>query len=60
MNKYLYKSKRNKEISGVCGGIAECFGFNATTLRILFVIFIGVTFWLYIVLLFLMPSDNMS
>lgn len=39
----LSLSQTNKIIGGVCGGIAEHFGWDATILRILFVIaaFIG-------------------
>ncbi len=39
----LHLSQANKIIGGVCGGIAEHFGWDATILRILFVIasFIG-------------------
>ena len=56
MDTKLYKSNKNVIINGVCGGIAEYFGFDPTLLRILCVIFLGVTFWIYIALLFLMPS----
>lgn len=33
MSRILYKSNSDKIISGVCGGIAEYFGFNPITLR---------------------------
>lgn len=58
MSNILYKSNSNIAISGVCGGVSEYFGFNATKLRILFLAFFPVTFWLYIALLILMPSNN--
>lgn len=38
MNKRLALSKTDRIIAGVCGGLAEYFGFNATLVRILFVI----------------------
>lgn len=39
MNKKLYKSNSNKIIEGVCGGIAEYFGIDATVVRLAWVIF---------------------
>ncbi|ATD54323.1 PspC domain-containing protein [Clostridium chauvoei] len=59
MSNILYKSNSNKVILGVCGGISEYFGFNATRLRIIFIIFFPITFWLYIALTVLMPIDNL-
>lgn len=59
MANILYKSNSDKVISGVCGGISEYFGFNVTALRILFFLFSPVTFWLYIALVILMPSNNL-
>lgn len=52
----LYKSNNNLVIAGVCGGIAEYFGFDTTSLRIIWFLSAGVTFWLYIALWILMPS----
>jgi phage shock protein C len=34
----LYRSRRNRIVGGVCGGIAERFGWNPTVVRILFVV----------------------
>lgn len=59
MSNILYKSNSNKVIAGVCGGISEYFGFNSTTLRILFFLFSPITFWLYISLIVLMPTNNL-
>lgn len=44
MEKIVYKSNKNKVILGVCGGISEYFEFNAGVIRILFLIFLPVTF----------------
>jgi phage shock protein C len=56
----LARSKRNKVIAGVCGGIAESLDWSPTTVRILYVIvsilsvaFPGILF--YVVLWVLMP-----
>ena len=37
--KKLYLSNTNKKIGGVCGGIAEYFGIDATLVRVLWVVF---------------------
>lgn len=37
--KKLFKSIRDKKLFGVCGGIADYFGIDATLIRILFVVF---------------------
>jgi phage shock protein C len=35
----LYKSKKNKTIAGVCGGIAEYFDIDPVVVRLIFIIF---------------------
>ncbi|CEQ18074.1 PspC domain-containing protein [Paraclostridium sordellii] len=58
MERKMYLSESDSVLGGVCGGISEFFGFNPTTLRIVFVIFVilgGGSVALYIALLFLMP-----
>lgn len=39
MSKKLYRSKKDQIIGGVCGGIAEYFGIDATLVRLAFVLF---------------------
>lgn len=34
----LYRSERHKVIAGVCGGIAEWLGWNATGVRTLYIV----------------------
>jgi phage shock protein C len=34
----LYRSRTNRQLAGVCGGLAEHFGMDATLLRVLFVV----------------------
>jgi phage shock protein C len=34
----LYRSRRNKMIAGVCGGLAEWLGWNPTLTRVLYVV----------------------
>ncbi|CEJ72942.1 phage shock protein C [[Clostridium] sordellii] len=58
MERKMYLSESDSVLGGVCGGISEFFGFNSTTLRIVFVIFVilgGGSVAFYIALLFLMP-----
>jgi phage shock protein C len=57
----LTKSKKNKMISGVCGGIAEHFGWDPTVVRIGYVILSICTaafpdILMYILLYFIMPD----
>ena len=39
MEKKLYKSKQNKMLDGVCGGIAEYFGIDPTVVRLIWALF---------------------
>jgi phage shock protein C len=34
----LYRSKTNRHLAGVCGGLAEYFNLDATLIRVLFVL----------------------
>jgi phage shock protein C len=38
MDKRLYRSRDDKKIAGVCGGLAEYFGIDATIVRLIFVV----------------------
>lgn len=57
----LTKSK-NKNIFGVCGGLAEYFGLDPTLVRILFVLgaifSMSVVFWIYIILAVILPPNQ--
>jgi len=55
----LFKSQNNRVIAGVCGGIAESFGWNATVVR-LFFFFSGVGLWAYIILAIVIPDSPSS
>lgn len=56
MTNTIYKSNRNKVFTGVCGGLSEYYNIHPTKLRIIFILFSAVTFWIYIALILLMPS----
>ena len=34
----LYRSKTNRQVAGVCGGLAEYFNLDVTLIRVLFVL----------------------
>ena len=34
----LYRSRTNRQVAGVCGGLAQYFNLDATLIRILFVV----------------------
>jgi phage shock protein C len=56
----LYKSRRERMIDGVCGGIAEYFEVDATIVRILWVLVTllgGSGFILYIIAMIIMPVN---
>ena len=58
MEKKLTRSA-NKMIAGVCGGLAEYLGMDATIVRVIYallVLFGGVGILLYIILALLMPK----
>ncbi len=56
----LYRSRSDRRISGVCGGIAEYFKIDPSLVRLLFVLgllFVGGTFWVYLILLIVIPEE---
>lgn len=59
--KKLYKSRFNKKICGVCGGIAEYFGIDPTVVRVIWVIltFLPVLpmIIIYIILALVIPEN---
>lgn len=62
--KKLYKSREDRMISGVLGGIAEYFGIDSTLLRILYTVAIvfgvGSPIILYVILAILIPEPKIS
>ena len=58
MEKKLYKSRTNKKLCGVCGGLAEYLEMDATVLRLIaaaLVIFCGVGLLAYIIAARIIP-----
>lgn len=61
MDKKLYRSETNKQIAGVCAGLAEYFDVDVTLVRIAFVVMMlmgGPGFLIYLVLWFVMPEES--
>lgn len=59
MEKKLQRDTRNKVIGGVCSGLANYFGMDASLIRLLFafmILFAGTGFWLYVILWIVMPA----
>lgn len=56
--KKLYRSRRNKMIAGVCGGLAEYFNIDASWMRLCFVLFFilgGSALLVYIIMWLIVP-----
>lgn len=57
----LVRSRNDRIIAGVCGGLAEYFGVDSTVMRLIFVLgaFLkGITVLIYIVLALIMPEER--
>lgn len=60
MEKKLYRSRTNRQISGVAGGLGEYFGVDPTLVRLAFVVFAlmgGPGLLLYIILAIVVPEE---
>ena len=63
-NKKLFRSTTNRMVCGVCGGLGDFFGIDATVIRILYVLvslFLGAGFLgliLYFILAGISPEDD--
>jgi phage shock protein C len=56
----LYRSRTNRQVAGVCGGLAERFNVDVTLMRVLFVvlaIFGGAGVVLYIAMWIIVPEQ---
>ena len=61
--KQLRRSRSDRYVGGVCGGVADYLNMDATLVRILTVVitlFTGVPVVLYLVALFLMPEEDVA
>jgi len=58
--KKLYRSRSDRRIGGVCGGLAAYFSIDPTLVRLLFIlglIFVGGTLLAYIILMIVIPEE---
>lgn len=56
----LRRSRTDRAIAGVCGGLAAFFGINSTLVRIIMLLFLlsgGLAFWIYIIFWIAVPED---
>lgn len=56
----FYRSRTDRSIAGVCGGMAAYFNIDSTLLRVLAILFIflaGTTLWLYLILWLVIPYE---
>lgn len=57
--KRLYRSRKDRMIAGVCGGLGQYFGMDPVWVRLLFVLFLflgGSAFLLYIIMWLIVPN----
>lgn len=55
----LYRSRENRSIAGVCGGLAEYIDADPSVLRLvtlLLILFGGISIWIYVVLWIVVPE----
>jgi phage shock protein PspC (stress-responsive transcriptional regulator) len=60
MNKRLSRSRTNRKLAGVCGGVAEFLGWDPTLVRVLWIVLTmlgGSGILIYLVLWIAMPED---
>ncbi|GAA0446517.1 hypothetical protein GCM10008983_25480 [Lentibacillus halophilus] len=63
MRKRLYRSRSERMIKGICGGLAEYFNIDPTIIRLLFAALAfagGASIYAYIIGVFVIPSEGKS
>ena len=58
--KHLYRSKDDRWLGGVCGGLAQYFSIDSTVVRVLFILmalFIGGGILIYLILWIVIPLE---
>lgn len=59
-DKRLYRSRTDRMIGGVCGGLANFLNLDPTIVRLIFVLLLitgSAGFWIYIVMLIVVPEE---
>lgn len=60
MGKRLMRSRDNRVIAGVCGGVGDYFNIDPTVVRLAFLLLVivgGLSAWLYLLALIIMPNE---
>ena len=60
MTKRLYRSRTDRLIWGVCGGLAKYFNIDTTIVRVAFIVslfFGSLGFWVYIIMAIIVPIE---
>ena len=64
VTKRLYRSRKDRMLAGVCGGLATYMGVDPTIVRLIFVISVFVTFttslFLYLIFWLIIPEEPVS
>jgi phage shock protein C len=59
--KRLYRSRNERMIAGICGGLGEYFSIDPTLVRLIFVFGTIITgtglFWAYLIMLLVVPEE---
>jgi len=58
--KRLYRSRENRQIAGVCGGLADYFNLDVTLIRLIFLAMLflgGPGFLIYIIMAVVVPDE---
>jgi phage shock protein C len=62
--KRLYRSRKDRMLAGVCGGLAAYMGVDPTIVRLIFVVSVFVTFttsfFLYLIFWLIIPEEPVS
>ncbi len=56
----LYRSRKDRKIAGVCGGLAEYYSIDPTWIRLLFVLFFfagGSALLIYVIMWLIIPIE---
>lgn len=57
----LRRSRTNRSIAGICGGMAQFLNIDATVLRVIMlmlILFCGMSLWVYIILWLIIPEEE--
>ena len=61
MAKKLYRSRTDRKIWGVCGGLAQYFDIDPTIVRVIFFVSLlcgTLGFWIYIIMALVVPNES--